>query len=83
MSGKQYEVAGARAAAWLCLAAAPTFAAMALLTGALGEGAPDALCLSTHHGSPLSGMALMYWLMCAFHAAPWLKLISGRAGSPA
>jgi hypothetical protein len=68
--------AGARrAAAWLSLAAAPTFAAMALLTG-LGGGPLDALCSAD--ASPLSGMALMYLLMSAFHLAPWLKLIAGR-----
>ena len=32
------------AADWLCLAAAPTFAIMALLTGVLGGGPPDMLC---------------------------------------
>ena len=37
--------AAARGAAdWLCLAATPTFALMALLTGVLGGGAPDLLC---------------------------------------
>ena len=61
------------AADWLSLAAAPTFAIMALLTGVLGGAAPDMLC-----ASPLSGMALMYSLMSAFHLAPWRKLISGR-----
>ena len=66
------------AAHWLCLAAAPTFAIMALLTGASDGGAPGMLCAAMHHGSPLSGMAPMYWLMSAFHAAPWLKLIAGR-----
>ena len=64
------------AAKWLALAAAPTFAIMALLTGVPGEGAPAALC--THDASPLSGMAAMYGLMSVFHTAPWLKLISGR-----
>jgi hypothetical protein len=66
---------------WLGFAAAPTFAIMALLTG-VDNGAPHALC-DTHGTSPLSGMALMYWLMSVFHAAPWLKLIAnrGRAGS--
>jgi hypothetical protein len=61
---------------WLCLAAAPTFAIMALLTGILGRGSPDALC-SMASASPLSGMAAMYLLMSAFHSAPWLKLIAG------
>jgi hypothetical protein len=62
---------------WLCLAAAPTFAIMALLTGVLG-GLPDMLCSAAHDASPLSGMAPMYLLMSALHSAPWLKLISSR-----
>jgi hypothetical protein len=63
------------AADWLCLAAAPSFAIMALLTAGLGDG-PDALCSAAHAASPLSGMVPMYVLMSAFHSAPWLKLIS-------
>jgi hypothetical protein len=66
------------AADWLCLAAAPTFAIMALLTGVLGGGAPDLLCSAAHDASPLNGMVPMYVLMSAFHSAPWLKLISSR-----
>jgi len=70
--------AAARGAAdWLCLAAAPTFAIMALLTGVLGGGPADMICASAHE-SPLSGMVPMYLLMSAFHSAPWLKLISSR-----
>jgi hypothetical protein len=65
------------AADWLCLAAAPTFAIMALLTGVQGGGPPDMPC-SASHASPLSGMVPMYVLMSAFHSAPWLKLISSR-----
>ncbi len=65
-----------RAAVWLSLAAAPTFAILALLTSVVGESAPAILC--AHDASPLSGMAAMYGLMSAFHSAPWLKLISGR-----
>jgi hypothetical protein len=63
------------AAEWLCLAATPTFAIMALLT-ALGGGQPDILCAAMHHALPSNGMVLMYLLMSASHAAPWLKLIS-------
>jgi hypothetical protein len=63
---------------WLCLAAAPTFAIMALLTGVLGGGPPDMLCSAAQAASPLSGMVPMYLLMSAFHSAPWLKLISSR-----
>ena len=67
----------ARAAAdWLSLAAAPTFAVMALMTAMGGE--PQWLCAAAHLGAPLSGMVPMYLLMSAFHTAPWLKLISGR-----
>ena len=66
------------AADWLCLAAAPTFAIMALLTGVLGGGPTDMLCSAAQHASPLSGMVPMYLLMSAFHLAPWLKLISAR-----
>jgi hypothetical protein len=65
------------AAGWLSLAAAPTFAIMALLTG-LGGGPPDMLCAAAHEASPLSGMVPMYLLMSGFHSAPWLKLISSR-----
>ncbi len=59
------------AADWLRLAAAPTFAVMALLTALVG-GSSD-LC-AMPGASPLTGMALMYLLMSAFHTAPWLKL---------
>lgn len=65
------------AADWLYLAAAPTFAVMALLTAVRGGGPADALC-SFAGASPFSGMAPMYLLMSAFHLAPWLKLIAGR-----
>jgi hypothetical protein len=67
--------AASGAAGWLSLAAAPTFALMALWTGLFGGG-PDMLCM--RDASPLNGMALMYALMSAFHTAPWLKLIARR-----
>ena len=60
-------------AAWLHLAAAPSFAAMAAVT-AMPGGGPDMIC-GQHALSP-SGMVSMYLLMSAFHAAPWLKLIA-------
>ena len=63
---------------WLCLAAAPTFALMALLTAILGGGSPDMLCSSAQDASLLTGMVPMYLLMSAFHSAPWLKLIPNR-----
>jgi hypothetical protein len=66
------------AADWLCLAAAPTFAIMALLTGVLGDGQMAMMCAIKPDASPLSGMAAMYLLMSAFHSAPWLRLIFRR-----
>ena len=87
MIATRHETAGASAgsgkaaalgaADWLCLAAAPTFAVMALLTAA--SGGSEVLCMTGQAASPLSGMAPMYLLMSAFHAAPWLKLVSGRS----
>ena len=65
------------AADWLGLAAAPTFALMALLTYVLG-GDADMMCSAPQSVSPLSGMVPMYLLMSAFHSTPWLKLICGR-----
>ncbi len=62
----------------LCLAAAPTFAIMALLTSVFGGGPADMLCSAAPDASPLSGMVPMYLLMTVFHSAPWLKLILGR-----
>ena len=71
-------VAALGAADWLCLAAAPTFAIMALLTGVLGGGQTAMMCSTAPDASPLSGMAAMYLLMSAFHLTPWLRLISRR-----
>jgi hypothetical protein len=61
----------------LSLAAAPTFAAMALLTGIHDGSVPSVLCSSGHGGSPFTGMVPMYLLMSAFHMRPWLRLFSG------
>jgi hypothetical protein len=68
----------ARAAAdWLSLAAAPSFATMALMTAALGGGM-EPLCSASPHAALMSGMAPMYLMMSAFHSGPWLRLIAGR-----
>lgn len=64
---------------WLCLAAAPTFALMALVTAVSGDGSAGMLCTSTQRASPLNGMPLMYLLMSAFHVAPWLRLTARLA----
>jgi hypothetical protein len=75
VSGSNRGSAHRGVADWLCLAATPTFAVMALLT-AFDGGQQDMLCAAFQHASPLDGMAPMYLLMSAFHSAPWLKLIS-------
>lgn len=67
-------------AEWLCFAATPTFAILALLTALSGGSPMDGLCSSGSWVS-LGGMAPMYLLMSAFHSPPWLKLISGRGGA--
>jgi len=60
--------AASRVADLLCLAAAPVFAVLALLTA----GGGDMIC--TMPGmSALGSMSLMYLLMSLFHLAPWLK----------
>jgi hypothetical protein len=69
---------GHGAADWLSLAAAPTFAFMALLTAVPGSGPLDMLCSTAPGASPFTGMGLMYLLMSAFHLGPWLRLISRR-----
>ena len=66
------------AADLLCLAAAPTFAIMALLTGVLGGGQMATMCGAPQAGSLLGGMVPMYALMSVVHSAPWLKLIARR-----
>ena len=67
----------------LSLAATPTFAFMALVTGILDAGTPDVLCSGAQGASVLSGMGTMYLLMSAFHSGPWLKLICAAAPSRA
>ena len=64
------------AADWLRLAAAPTFAAMAMLTGVIGSEKIALVCMTSNGLSWLSGMVPMYLLMSAFHLAPWLTLVA-------
>jgi hypothetical protein len=71
----RWNAAALKSANGLYLAAAPTFAMMALVTGLVGGGPSDALC-SIVGASPLAGMVPMYLLMSIFHSAPWLKLIA-------
>ena len=80
--GASYDDNGAAAARgvakWLGLAAAPTFAIMALLTAARGDGTMAMMCSATPDRLSLGGMVPMYLLMSAFHSAPWLKLMTLR-----
>ncbi len=71
------ESAARVAADWLCLAAAPVFAIMAMLTAPSG-GQHLMLCAAMPDAPPLGGMTAMYLLMSVFHLPPWLKLIFGR-----
>ena len=70
-------VAASVVAKWLHLAAAPTFAAMALSTLVFDSGGQRALCAAVG-GAGFNGMAPMYLLMALFHLAAWLKLMSRR-----
>ncbi|MDU0339337.1 hypothetical protein [Bosea rubneri] len=74
-------VASLRAADWLALAAAPTFAAMGLLTLVFENGAPTLPCAAMPGAAPMNGMAAMYLLMSVFHLAPWLRLAAGLSSS--
>jgi len=80
MSAGATRGAAASAADWLCLAAAPAFAMMALLTAGFGDGPAGGLCAAGPHAAPLGHMALMYALMSACHVPPWLRLLSRRSG---
>jgi hypothetical protein len=62
---------------WVCLGATPVFALMALLTSVGVLDMADMHMPMAHGGSLLSGMSLMYLLMSVFHAAPWLRRLSG------
>ncbi|TYC52356.1 hypothetical protein FMN50_18600 [Rhodobacterales bacterium] len=61
-------------AAWLGLAASPTFAFMALVSAT--DAHEMATCLPVETPA-VNGMALMYLLMSLFHAPSWLKLAAG------
>jgi hypothetical protein len=76
MSEPDHDARGLGPADWLGLAAAPTFALMALATATLGGGQMAAIC--GMGPSPMDGMVPMYLLMSGFHATPWLRLAARR-----
>jgi hypothetical protein len=69
---------GRGVASWLSLAATPTFAAMALVTGLSSGGAAMTICgmadMAPSGFPSMCGMVPMYLLMSLFHAAPWVRL---------
>jgi hypothetical protein len=65
-----------RITAWLAIAAAPTFAAMAIITTFATGESMGTMCGGDH--SSLPGMTAMYLLMSLFHASPWLQLMGHR-----
>jgi hypothetical protein len=70
-------LAGARRTSHgLHLAATPVFAAMALATMIEPGGADGHAVLGV--GFALGGMTVMYGLMSAFHAGPWLRMLAAR-----
>lgn len=58
----------------LQLAAAPVFAAMAVLAAIDEAGAPAFICASA--GLAANGMVPMYLLMSLLHLGPWLRRFS-------
>lgn len=74
-------VASLRAADWLALVAAPSFAIMGVLTLVFENDAPTLLCAAMPGAAPMNGMAAMYLLMSFFHLAPWLRLAAGLSSS--
>lgn len=78
--GEGSETAGparrVRLADWLGLAAAPSFAVLAILGAATSR--PDPVCAAGMSSFPFGDMPVMYLLMSLFHLPPWLRLVFGR-----
>jgi hypothetical protein len=66
-------------AGWLGLAASPSFALMAWISG---NDVETMMGSSAHGMLPIGGMAWMYLLMSLFHVSPWLKVVSGLTRPP-
>ncbi|MQT15190.1 hypothetical protein [Segnochrobactrum spirostomi] len=67
----------------LCLAAAPTFAIMAVLSVVRDGAMADPLCTAAYGAGPAGSMAAMYLLMSVFHAPVWLRwALARRKGDP-
>lgn len=79
-TGKVSPVKTRTAAAWLSLAAAPTFALMAFI--AASDTPLAGLCAPGPWFLPVDGMTAMYLLMSLFHLPPWLGFARRRAPTP-
>lgn len=66
---------------WLCLAATPIFAVMAVLTTVF-EG-PNMFDMGHDRIATFGGMTVMYILMSVFHATPWLNLLANKGSTAA
>jgi hypothetical protein len=66
-----------RLADGLCLAAAPAFVLMALVS-LPSRGMSAMACAAMPDTAPFGGMATMYFLMGVFNLTPWLRLASAR-----
>ena len=78
-AGAVRKAAGPGLSDWLGLAAAPTFAMMALLAAVSGGGRMAMMC--GRDPSILNGMVPMYLLMSVFHSPPWLKRLARRSNA--
>ncbi|MFO1049783.1 MAG: hypothetical protein U1E52_18030 [Geminicoccaceae bacterium] len=65
----------------LSLAAAPTFAVMALFASNADHDSMGMICASGQAWSSVDGMSAMYLLMSAFHLPAWLRLVVGERNS--
>jgi hypothetical protein len=68
------------ASGWIGLAAAPSFAVMALI--AATETPRMAVCAPASAMPAIDGMAWMYLLMSLSHLSPWLTIRSRRLTHP-
>ncbi|GLQ54055.1 hypothetical protein [Devosia nitrariae] len=73
--------AAAGAGDLLALAAAPTFAIMALVTEVSSGGGGMEMPGHGAHPFPLGEMTTMYLLMAVFSAVPWLRRMRARRGT--
>lgn len=67
---------------WLALAAAPTFALLAVVNLLAGDSHAGLLCWQAQPSWVPTGMTPMYLLMAVFHISPWFSLWDRAALRP-